>query len=130
MHEKKTGCPANVSRTQKSPFKRGLTVSHRREIRKKAKPEVCTECPKGFAYKRDLDRHLLSHHRKRGIRTEVFECFHCGSPFGERHNLKRHLKKKHKNLHEGYSGLRLKVLRVGSSLVFRGWLEEDVGGAA
>lgn len=94
-----------------------------REIRKMEKPEVCEECGKGFDYKKGLYRHMRSHNRKKGIPTEVFECFHCDAAIGEKHNLKRHLENKHGDLYAGASGLRLKVLRVGSSLVFRGWLE-------
>lgn len=76
-----------------------LTLDGRREIRKEEKPVVCEQCPKRFAYKRDLKRHFEIHKRKQGLPTALIKCPHCGTTFTLKHNLTRHLSKKHEDIY-------------------------------
>lgn len=73
----------------------------KREERKMSKPEQCHICGLGHAQKRDLDRHMVSNHRKEaermGLDVSKVSCKFCGLEFDSirRDRLHRHMKRKH-----------------------------------
>ncbi|KAF3059042.1 hypothetical protein CFAM422_011692 [Trichoderma lentiforme] len=75
----------------------------KREERKVSKPEQCHICGLGHAQKRDLDRHMVSNHRKEaerlGLDVSKISCRVCGFEFDgiRRDRLVRHMKRKHPN---------------------------------
>ncbi|EHK23319.1 uncharacterized protein TRIVIDRAFT_111149 [Trichoderma virens Gv29-8] len=75
----------------------------KKDARKACKPEICKVCGKGHAEKRDLDRHMVAHHRpvakRLGIDVSKRACKICGIEFDNirRDNLRRHMKRKHPN---------------------------------
>jgi hypothetical protein len=96
-----------TSPNQKKPHRRKKTVAgssrvSARERRKIEKPEKCPLCGAGFAYKADLDKHLVTRqHRAQapnfGLSTEKLPCLvkDCDKTFARRDGRKRHLKNKH-----------------------------------
>jgi len=103
--------------------KRILYKRHVERVHLQLKEEICPKCNKGFYEKRDLIRHIESHHEN--IRTicpvescgklvarldqhvrishsdntksrkESFECPDCGKPFGRSYDLTRHKESVH-----------------------------------
>jgi len=73
-----------------------------RNQRRRLKPERCSQCGKGHADGRDLDRHMVSNHREHaariGLDVSKVKCSICGLKFDKiRHDrLVKHRKKIHK----------------------------------
>ncbi|PKK50287.1 hypothetical protein CI102_6846 [Trichoderma harzianum] len=75
----------------------------KRDERKLSKPEKCHICGLGHDWKRDLDRHMVSNHRKEaermGLDVLKVSCKFCGLEFDSirRDRLRRHMKRIHPN---------------------------------
>ncbi|KAL7905657.1 hypothetical protein GGI35DRAFT_131579 [Trichoderma velutinum] len=83
--------------------KRKDTDILKKDERKARKPEKCHICGIGHAQKRDLDRHMVSNHRKEaerlGLDVSKILCRVCKFEFDgiRRDRLVRHMKRKHPN---------------------------------
>lgn len=75
----------------------------KRDERKVCRPEKCHICGLGHAQRRELERHMVSNHRKEAERMELdvskVSCKFCGLKFDRirRDRLVRHMKRKHPN---------------------------------
>jgi hypothetical protein len=75
--------------------------SLQRNQRKRNKPEKCHMCGKGHAYKRDLNRHMVSNHKaeaeRLGLDVSKIECKICKKVFDRIRSdrLLKHMKKIH-----------------------------------
>uniref|UniRef100_A0A0K0DJH3 Histone H4 transcription factor n=1 Tax=Angiostrongylus cantonensis TaxID=6313 RepID=A0A0K0DJH3_ANGCA len=64
--------------------------------------EVCTICDQRFRWKKQLDKHMLSH--SENIIEKPYLCHICGSRYMTGHGLTRHLSRKHEcPVPEGFS---------------------------
>lgn len=95
------GNPTNVQKPRRR--KRKDLQMLKRDERKVTKPEKCHICGLGHAQKRDLDRHMVSNHRKEaermGLDVSKVSCRVCGFEFDSirRDRLRKHMKNIHPN---------------------------------
>lgn len=96
--------PRNPTNVQKPRRRKRKDVEMlKREERKVCRPEKCHICGLGHAQKRELDRHMVSNHRKEaermGLDVSKVSCKFCGLEFDSirRDRLHRHMKRKHPN---------------------------------
>ncbi|KAL6692764.1 hypothetical protein J3F84DRAFT_382243 [Trichoderma pleuroticola] len=93
--------PTNVQ-TPRRRKRKGSKMSKRDE-RKANKPEKCHICGLGHDWRRDLERHMVSNHRKEaermGLDVSKISCRICGLEFDNirRDRLRRHMKGQHPN---------------------------------
>ncbi|KAL7958319.1 hypothetical protein V8C34DRAFT_148764 [Trichoderma compactum] len=93
--------PTNIQKTRRR--KRKDSEMLKRDERKASRPEKCHICGLGHAQKRDLDRHMVSNHRKEaermGLDVSKVSCKFCGLEFDSIRSdrLLRHKKRKHPN---------------------------------
>lgn len=78
-----------------------LIGNGRKENRKTEKPAKCEKCGRGFAWQRDLDRHVDVHKRSRATHLQLHvdkvpcEIASCTKTFARKDHMQRHLRNKH-----------------------------------
>jgi hypothetical protein len=97
------GLPPEASALTSTPLQqRRRSGTPARERRKKEKPTECPVCDKGFPYKSDMDRHILTNHPERalefGVSTVRPACLICGRTFSRKDHKTRHDRRVHKVL--------------------------------
>ncbi|KAL6813883.1 hypothetical protein J3E69DRAFT_348077 [Trichoderma sp. SZMC 28015] len=96
--------PRNPTNVQKPRGRKRKNLEMlKRDERKLCRPEKCHICGFGHAQRRELERHMVSNHRKEAERMKLdvskVSCRFCGLGFDSirRDRLHRHMKRKHPN---------------------------------